>query len=217
MPIRFGIGRLFHLAIDSKLQGCELVILRLRDVSHGNQILPRAMVVQRKAPRPVQFALTDPTAQLWQPGSSTRGASRSRICFPAGSPGCLKSEHGSTPGSSTRRWPPPDATAAPTAPTPCAARRQRINQRTRHLRAVQLLLGHTKRESTVRCLGIDVDAAVDFSESTGIARSAARARPVLVQKGDDEPPTGACLARCEGSQHSPAYGRNKRLTQWCEQ
>jgi hypothetical protein len=52
---------MFNLAIDSKLRGCDLVSLRVRDVSHGNQVLPRAMVIQRKTQRPVQFELTEPT------------------------------------------------------------------------------------------------------------------------------------------------------------
>jgi hypothetical protein len=50
---------LFNLAIDSKLRGCDLVSLRVRDVTHGNQVLPRAQVIQRKTQRPVQFELTD--------------------------------------------------------------------------------------------------------------------------------------------------------------
>jgi hypothetical protein len=49
------------LAIDSKLRGCDLVSLRVRDVTHGNQVLPRAMVIQRKTQRSVQFELTEPT------------------------------------------------------------------------------------------------------------------------------------------------------------
>ena len=52
---------LFNLAIDSKLRGCDLVSLRVRDVIHGNQVLPRALIVQRKTQRPVQFELTEPT------------------------------------------------------------------------------------------------------------------------------------------------------------
>jgi hypothetical protein len=52
---------LFNLAIDSKLRGCDLVSLRVRDVTHVNQVLPRAQVVQRKTQRPVQFELTEPT------------------------------------------------------------------------------------------------------------------------------------------------------------
>ena len=46
---------MFNLAIDSKLRGCDLVNLKVRDITHGNQILARAMVVQRKTQRPVQF------------------------------------------------------------------------------------------------------------------------------------------------------------------
>ncbi len=42
-------------------EGCDLVSLRVRDVTHGNQVLSRAMVVQRKTQRPVQFELTEPT------------------------------------------------------------------------------------------------------------------------------------------------------------
>jgi integrase len=52
---------LFNLAIDTKLRGCDLVSLRVRDVTHGNQVLPRALIVQRKTQRPVQFELTEPT------------------------------------------------------------------------------------------------------------------------------------------------------------
>jgi hypothetical protein len=52
---------MFNLAIDSKLRGCDLVNLHVRDVAHGNQVLPRAMVLQRKTQRPVQFELTEPT------------------------------------------------------------------------------------------------------------------------------------------------------------
>ena len=49
---------MFNLAIDSKLRGCDLVNLRVRDIAHGGQVLTRAMVVQRKTQRPVQFELT---------------------------------------------------------------------------------------------------------------------------------------------------------------
>ena len=52
---------MFNLAIDSKLRGCDLVSLRVRDITHGNQVLSRAMVIQRKTQRPVQFELTEPT------------------------------------------------------------------------------------------------------------------------------------------------------------
>ena len=41
-----------------------------------------------------------------------------------------------------------------------------IYRRTRNLRAVQLLLGHTKLESTIRYLGIEVDDALEMAEQT---------------------------------------------------
>ena len=39
---------LFNLAIDSKLRGCDLVKLKLRDVAHGNHIAKRTMLLQQK-------------------------------------------------------------------------------------------------------------------------------------------------------------------------
>ncbi len=52
---------LFNLAIDSKLRGCDLVSLRVSDVNQGNRVAQRAMVLQRKTKRPVQFELTEQT------------------------------------------------------------------------------------------------------------------------------------------------------------
>jgi AraC-like DNA-binding protein len=67
---------MFNLAIDSKLRGCDLVSLRVRDVTHGSQILPRAIVIQRKTQRPVQFELTEPTrlaVSAWLEKAHLRG------------------------------------------------------------------------------------------------------------------------------------------------
>lgn len=52
---------LFNPAIDSKLRGCDLVGLRVHDVVQGTRVAPRAIVMQRKTQRPVQFELTDQT------------------------------------------------------------------------------------------------------------------------------------------------------------
>lgn len=59
---------LFNLAIDSKLRGCDLVRLRVRDVALGEQMLSRTRVVQQKTGRPVQFEITEPArtaVQAW--------------------------------------------------------------------------------------------------------------------------------------------------------
>lgn len=52
---------LFNLAIDSKLRGCDLVKLKVRDISHGNQITARAIVMQQKTGIPVHFEITEQT------------------------------------------------------------------------------------------------------------------------------------------------------------
>jgi hypothetical protein len=54
---------LFDLGIDSKLPGCDLVKLRVRDVCHGDQIAPRAIIMQQKTQRPVQFEITPSTLE----------------------------------------------------------------------------------------------------------------------------------------------------------
>src|SRR6266513_2524465 len=52
---------LFNLAIDSKLRGCDLVGLRVHDVVHGSRVAVRAIVMQKKTERPVQFEITEQT------------------------------------------------------------------------------------------------------------------------------------------------------------
>ena len=52
---------LLNLALDSKLRGCDLVRLRVLDVCHGEQVANRAIVLQQKTQRPVQFELTEMT------------------------------------------------------------------------------------------------------------------------------------------------------------
>lgn len=52
---------LFNLAIDSKLRGCDLVQLQVRDISQGGKVLQRAIVMQRKTHRPVQFKISEQT------------------------------------------------------------------------------------------------------------------------------------------------------------
>jgi len=52
---------LFNMAIDSKLRSCDLLNLRVRDISHGKQVMRRAMVMQQKTQQPVQFEITEQT------------------------------------------------------------------------------------------------------------------------------------------------------------
>ena len=59
---------LFNLGIDSKLRGCDLVGLKVRDICHGDQVASRAMVMQHKTQRPVQFEITPATARQCRNG-----------------------------------------------------------------------------------------------------------------------------------------------------
>jgi integrase len=160
---------MFNLAIDSKLRGCDLVNLRFRDITHGNQILARAMVVQRKTQRPVQFELTEPTRSAVAAWIEKVHLNPEQYLFP--------SRRASSPHVSTRQYARMvhqwvaaaglDSTAYGTH-TMRRTKATLIYKRTKNLRAVQLLLGHTKLESTVRYLGIEVDDALEISEQTEI-------------------------------------------------
>ncbi|WP_394002610.1 tyrosine-type recombinase/integrase [Luteimonas sp. WGS1318] len=158
---------LFNLAIDSKLRGCDLVRLRLRDISHGTAIAKRAVVLQRKTGRPVQFELTELTrssvAEWVRQAQLTSGAH----LFPGRSARC---GHLSTRQYAriVSRWV-ADIGLDRHAYGTHSMRRTKaslIYRRTKNLRAVQILLGHTKLESTVRYLGIEVEDALEMAEQT---------------------------------------------------
>jgi len=160
---------MFNLAIDSKLRGCDLVNLRVRDVMHGNQILPRAMVVQRKTQRPVQFELTEPTRSAVSAWIEMADLKPEHYLFPSR---LAKSPHISTRQYAriVHQWVAAiglDSTVYGTH-TLRRTKATLIYKRTKNLRAVQLLLGHSKLESTVRYLGIEVDDALEISEQTEI-------------------------------------------------
>lgn len=160
---------MFNVAIDSKLRGCDLVNLRVRDVTHGNQILPRAMVIQRKTQRPVQFELTEPTRAAVAAWIAKAGLKPEQYLFPSR---VARSPHVSTRQYAriVHQWIAAaglDTTAYGTH-TMRRTKATLIYKRTKNLRAVQLLLGHTKLESTVRYLGIEVDDALEISEQTEI-------------------------------------------------
>lgn len=95
---------LFNLAIDSKLRGCDLVSLRVKDVSQGRSIFQRAIVMQRKTGRPVQFEITEQTRQSVLAWIDRRQLSGSKYLFPSR---VNKSPHLGPPGPrrSRSRWP----------------------------------------------------------------------------------------------------------------
>ncbi len=160
---------LFNLAIDSKLRACDLVKLKVRDICHGSQVSPRAMVMQQKTQRPVQFEITEPTRN-----SITAWIEKSRLASQdyLFSSRIHDSEHISTRQYAriVHQWVDMiglDGSAYGTH-TMRRTKASLIYRRTKNLRAVQLLLGHTKLESTVRYLGIEVDDALEIAEQTEV-------------------------------------------------
>ncbi|MGO1075004.1 tyrosine-type recombinase/integrase [Inquilinus sp. CA228] len=155
---------LFNLAIDSKLRASDLVSLRIEDVQIGGRVRERATIIQQKTARPVQFELTDGTRKAIQILLLHRG-SGAGFLFPSRSRG---QSHLSTRQYArlVHGWVTDAGLDSPAYGTHSMRRNKaaQIYRKTGNLRAVQLLLGHRKLESTVRYLGIEVDDALSISE-----------------------------------------------------
>jgi integrase len=168
---------LFNLAIDSKLRGCDVVALKVDDIAPSGYAADRATVRQKKTGRPVRFELTEATRQAvddYLKASSkkpedylfTGRGGENRVLTPRQYARLLAdwlANIGLDPHQfgthSLRR-----------------TKATLIYRRTGNLRAVQLLLGHTKIESTVRYLGIEVDDALAIAEQVDVCAGAERAR-----------------------------------------
>jgi integrase len=156
---------MFNLAIDSKLRGCDLVSLQLDHVTVGRCVRDRATIIQHKTGRPVQFEITEQTRASLQDWLNVRPTDRGPYVFPSrvhNQPHLTARQyarivHGWIAGAGM------DSTAYGTH-SMRRTKAAQIYRKTGNLRAVQLLLGHTKIESTVRYLGIEVDDALTLSE-----------------------------------------------------
>ena len=160
---------LFNLAIDSKLRACDVVALKVEDVAPNGYAMARATVRQRKTGRPVRFELTE----------QTRQAVDDYLKAFCKKPGDLLLPNRRRPGQSMTRRQYARLVARwiagigldPSLFGTHSLRRTKatlIYRRTGNLRAVQLLLGHSKVESTVRYLGIEVDDALAISEQVDV-------------------------------------------------
>ena len=160
---------LFNTAIDSKLRGCDLVRLKVADVYAAGQVKELASILQSKTQKPVRFELTEGT--------------RKSIKHWLGHPMMIGQEH-LWPGRfheplhiSTRQYARlvrdwvTSIGLEPSAYGTHSMRRTKVAQiyrKTGNLRAVQLLLGHTKMDSTVRYLGVELEDALAISEAVEI-------------------------------------------------
>jgi len=142
---------LFNLGLDSKLRGCDLVSLKVRDISHGDQVAARAVVMQHKTQRPVQFEITPATRDAVEKWIKQAGLKSDGFVFP--------SRTHESPNLGTRQYARilegwvVDLRLDPADYGTHSMRRTKatlIYRRTKNLRTVQqLLLGHSRLESTV--------------------------------------------------------------------
>jgi integrase len=160
---------LFNLAIDSKLRGCDLVKLRVSDVCHGDQISSRAIVLQQKTQRPVQFEITSGTNASLKAWIAQAGLHSGDYLFPSRIHRC---PHMTTRSYSelVHAWVTSAGLDSQNYGTHSMRRTEAtlIYRRTKNIRAVQLLLGHTKLDITVRYLGVELDDALELSEQTEV-------------------------------------------------
>lgn len=160
---------LFDLALDSKLRGCDLVKIKIGDIVSGAEIRTRSIVIQQKTGRPVQFELTADVRASLLAWLERRGGAVDDYAFPSRvdrmghlstrqharlvdewvtAVGLRRAEYGT---HSLRR-----------------TKAAMIYRATGNIRAIQILLGHTKIENTVRYLGVDIEDALILAERTEI-------------------------------------------------
>ena len=160
---------LFNLAIDSKLRACDLLSLRVSDVSNDGQVNRRATILQQKTQSPVKFEITSRTRRSIERWIDMAKLSRTQFLFPSrqhASRHLSLRQYSRIVGSWVR-----SAGLDPTMYGTHSMRRTKatlIYRQTKNIRAVQLLLGHSKLESTVRYLGIEVDDALEMSEKIDV-------------------------------------------------
>jgi integrase len=141
----------------------------VHDIVQGSPVARRAIVMQKKTQRPVQFELTEQTREAVAAWIAAAHLKPEQYLFP--------SRMSESPYVSTRQysrivggWVGAIGLDPATYGTHSLRRTKAtlIYRRTKNLRAVQLLLGHTTLESTVRYLGIEVDDALEIAEQTEV-------------------------------------------------
>jgi integrase len=160
---------MFNLAIDSKLRGCDVVALKIEDIAPNGYSVDRATIRQKKTGQPVRFELSEQTRQAVDDYLRAACKKPGQFFFT----GRRDSQRGITTRQYARLV---SAWVAGIGLDPHlfgthSLRRTKatlIYRRTGNLRAVQLLLGHRKIESTVRYLGIDVDDALTIAEQVDV-------------------------------------------------
>lgn len=160
---------LFNMAVDSKLRGCDLVVLKVADVFAAGAVKERVSILQSKTKAPVRFEITEGTRKSLLKWIKHPDMVGHEFLWPG--------RFYDRPHISTRQYARllkdwvKSIGLEPSAYGTHSMRRTKVAQiykKTGNLRAVQLLLGHTKMDSTVRYLGVDLEDALAISESVEI-------------------------------------------------
>jgi len=160
---------MFNLAIDSKLRGCDVVALKVENVAPGGYTVDRATVRQKKTGQPVRFELTEQTRQAVDDYLRAASKKPGEFLF-SGRRGLARSMSTRQYARLVSEWIASIGLDPHLFGTHSLRRTKAalIYRRTGNLRAVQLLLGHTRIESTVRYLGIEVDDALTIAEQVDV-------------------------------------------------
>jgi integrase len=160
---------LFDIALDSKLRGCDVVGLRVPDIVAAGAIRSRAIVIQQKTGRPVQFEITETARRSIADWLKVRRGDPDGWLFPSR---IAPETHLSTRQyfRLLKGWVALIGLEPAAYGTHSMLRTKvaMLYRKTGNLRACQLLLGHTKLESTVRYLGVELDDALALSEALEI-------------------------------------------------
>jgi site-specific recombinase XerC len=159
---------LFDLAIDSKLRGCDLVKIKIGTLVTGQEIRTRALVIHQKTGRPVQFEITADVRASLLAWLERRGGTIDDYAFPSR---VDHADHLSTRQyARLNEWVTATGLRREDYGTHWLRRTKAamIYKATGNLRAIQILLGHTKIENTVSYLGVDIEDALELAEHTEI-------------------------------------------------
>jgi integrase len=149
--------------------GCDVVKVRIGDVVPGGRVRDRAIVVQQKTNRPVQFELMDTARKTLRARLERRGGTLSDYVFPSrndymGHMSTLQYARLVHEWVAGIRLQPQDYGTHSLRRTKASI----IYKAPGNLRVVQILLGHAKIDSTVRYLGVDVEDASELAERTEV-------------------------------------------------
>jgi integrase len=160
---------LFNLALDSKLRGCDVVSIRVEDIAPRGHTVDRATVRQKKTGHPVRFEITEQTREALDEYMRAEAKKPGEFLF-VGRKGQNRYLTTRQYARLVSKWVASCGLDPKLVGTHSLRRTKAtmIYKRTGNLRAVQLLLGHTKIESTVRYLGIEVDDALEIAEQVDI-------------------------------------------------